>query len=79
MNSVPIRSEHANNIDHSVAMTLVNRLNNDMSSLVRKELIAAMQWIVLTFEHAFFNVAFQESLAQQVPQDTGGMRRIGSR
>lgn len=36
VNSVSERSEHANNIDHSIAMTLINTVSHDMSPLVRK-------------------------------------------
>lgn len=36
MNSVVQRSEHANNIDHSVATMLLNTVSHDMSPLVRK-------------------------------------------
>ncbi|GJQ81856.1 hypothetical protein Trydic_g9883 [Trypoxylus dichotomus] len=81
INSVPRRSEHANTIDHSIAMTLVNTLNGDMSNLVRKELVAAMQWVVLAFEHAFLNVAIQENLIQasQEYASPSGIKRIGSR
>lgn len=40
------RTEHANNIDRSIAMTLINVTGNDMSPLVRMELVAALQWMV---------------------------------
>nr|CAD7430315.1 unnamed protein product [Timema monikensis] len=36
ISSVTERSEHANNIDHSIAMTLINTVTYDMSPLVRK-------------------------------------------
>jgi hypothetical protein len=36
ISSVTERSEHANNIDHSIAMTLINTVSHDMSPLVRK-------------------------------------------
>ena len=36
ISSVTERSEHANNIDHSIAMTLINTVSYDMSPLVRK-------------------------------------------
>lgn len=58
------RSEHAKNIDHAVTMTLVNKVSGDMSSLVRKELVAALQWVVLAFEHAFLNIAANDSSNQ---------------
>ncbi|CAH1990620.1 unnamed protein product [Acanthoscelides obtectus] len=60
INSVGERSEHANSIDHSVAMTLVNTVSGDMSCLVRKELINALQWIVLVFSPIFQNIYSRE-------------------
>ncbi|XP_017782723.1 PREDICTED: regulatory-associated protein of mTOR isoform X2 [Nicrophorus vespilloides] len=61
INSDVKRTEHANKIDHSVVMTLLNTVVNDMSPIVRMELVAAIQWVVLSFEHAFINEAIQES------------------
>lgn len=46
--SSALRSEHANNIDRSIAMTLLNTVANDMSPIVRMELVAALQWMVIT-------------------------------
>ncbi|KAI5723075.1 hypothetical protein M8J76_000957 [Diaphorina citri] len=60
MNSVTQRSEHANNIDHSVATMLLNTVSHDMSPLVRKELVVALQWIVIVFENSFLSVALHE-------------------
>ncbi|XP_018566383.1 regulatory-associated protein of mTOR isoform X2 [Anoplophora glabripennis] len=82
INSVTERSEHANNIDHSIVMTLVNTVSGDMSSLVRKELINALQWVVLSFEHVFVNLAVKEHNSISPVQDTIpplGMRRAGSK
>lgn len=84
INSVTERSEHANNIDHAVIMTLVKRVSNDMSSLVRKELVIALQWVVLAFEHVFITLAMKESLLSNYPlQEVNvtpiGLKRIGSR
>lgn len=50
ISSVIIRSEHANNIDRSIAMNLLTMVSNDMSSLVRLELVAALQWMVIQIE-----------------------------
>ncbi|KAK5640922.1 hypothetical protein RI129_009469 [Pyrocoelia pectoralis] len=81
INSVNERSEHANNIDHSIVMMLVNTVSRDMSSLVRKELVAALQWIVIAFENAFLNVAAQENnlCNSQESTPTSTLKRIGSR
>lgn len=66
------RSEHANNIDHSVVMTLV-RPNTaaDMSPLVRMELVAALQWLVLLFEPSFLA---QAALPSATSAGSAGMR-----
>ncbi|KAJ8953916.1 hypothetical protein NQ318_019156 [Aromia moschata] len=82
INSVTERSEHANNIDHSVVMTLVNTVSGDISCLVRKELINALQWVVLAFEPVFMNVAIKEHNISPVQDNVAtptGMRRIASR
>ncbi|XP_046663293.1 regulatory-associated protein of mTOR isoform X2 [Homalodisca vitripennis] len=62
INSVSERSEHANNIDQSVAMMLITSVAQDMCPLVRKELVVALQWMVLVFENSFLSVALQELL-----------------
>lgn len=83
INSVMERSEHANNVDNAVVMTLVNTVSSDMSFLVRKELINALQWMVLSFEAVFVNIAMKEQYSVSPGQDcilsSGGMRRMGSR
>lgn len=82
INSVMERSDHANTIDLSVVMALVSTVSGDMSSLVRRELVKAVQWVILAFEHTFINVASQENVifahdsARHTPTS---MRRIGSR
>lgn len=76
------RSDHANSIDHSIVMTLVNTVSRDMSSLVRRELVAALQWIILAFQHAFVSVAAQENNLGSTSQEstpTNTLKRIGSR
>ncbi|EFA08847.1 regulatory-associated protein of mTOR isoform X1 [Tribolium castaneum] len=83
INSVTERSEHANNIDHAIVMTLVKKVSNDMSHLVRKELVNALQWVVLAFEHVFITLSMKEILShyplQEVNVTSPGLRRIGSR
>lgn len=82
INSVSERSEHANNIDHSIAMTLLNTVTNDMSHLVRQELVVALQWIVLLFESSFLSVSMQEGREDSPHKEVMspvGMRRTGSR
>lgn len=54
------RTEHANNIDRSIAMTMLTTVGNDMSPVVRMELISALQWMVILFECQFVSVFLQE-------------------
>ncbi|XP_055550172.1 regulatory-associated protein of mTOR [Wyeomyia smithii] len=61
ISSVTQRSDHANNIDRSTAMHLYATVCNDMSPLVRMELIASLQWMVRFFESQFVTVFLQES------------------
>ena len=51
------RSEHANTIDHTVAKVLIKTVIYDMCPLVRKELVVALQWMVLHFENSFITKA----------------------
>lgn len=59
------RSEHANNIDRSIAFTLFSTVGNDMSPIVRMELLAALQWIVILFLKLFISASLQD---QSQPQ-----------
>lgn len=80
INSVTERSEHANNIDYAIVMTLVKTVSNDMSCLVRKELVNALQWVVLAFEHIFLSFVMRENCPlQEVSVTPTSLRRIGSR
>ncbi|XP_015588597.1 regulatory-associated protein of mTOR isoform X3 [Cephus cinctus] len=84
INSATKRSEHANNIDQIIAMTLINTVTHDMSPLVRKELVVALQWMVLHFENSFVTLALAEEnsrreLVVETLSPFSGMRRIGSR
>ncbi|XP_047024257.1 regulatory-associated protein of mTOR [Helicoverpa zea] len=56
------RTEHANALDQQVGVALAARLPLDASPLVRQELLAAAQWMVLTFEQHFIAVYIQERL-----------------
>ncbi|XP_053210164.1 regulatory-associated protein of mTOR-like isoform X3 [Panonychus citri] len=53
------RTDHANTIDHSIGITLINTVSNDGSPLVRKELVCALQCLILLFENQFVAVAYQ--------------------
>lgn len=63
ISSVTDRSEEqANNIDRIIAITLLETVGEDMSPLVRLELAAALQWMVLLFETQFVTVYLAEQL-----------------
>lgn len=55
------RTEHANNIDRSIAFTLFSTVGNDMSPIVRMELLAALQWIVVLFLNLFIAASIQDA------------------
>ncbi|XP_066593709.1 regulatory-associated protein of mTOR isoform X1 [Prorops nasuta] len=84
INSVTTRSEHANNIDQIIAMTLLNTVSYDISPLVRKELVVALQWMVLHFENSFITLAVAEDNARkdfvvESLSPFSGIKRIGSK
>uniref|UniRef100_A0A0P5SHU1 Regulatory-associated protein of mTOR n=1 Tax=Daphnia magna TaxID=35525 RepID=A0A0P5SHU1_9CRUS len=54
------RNELANKIDQAVALQLLNVVNSEASPLVRKEIVSALQWIVLIFESTFIQMAIQQ-------------------
>lgn len=63
ISSVTDRSEEqANNIDRIIAITLLETVGEDMSPLVRLELAAALQWMVLLFESQFVTVYLAEHM-----------------
>lgn len=50
------RTDHANTIDHSIGMKLVSTSLYDSSVLVRRELVVALQYIMLAFENQFIKL-----------------------
>ncbi|XP_035914785.1 regulatory-associated protein of mTOR [Anopheles stephensi] len=76
ISSVKQRSDHANNIDRSTAMHLFMTVSNDMSPLVRMELIAALQWMVLFFETQFASTFLQLDSPER--SITNPMKRVSS-
>lgn len=75
ISSVTQRSEHANNIDRSIAMTLWTTVSNDMSPLVRMELISALQWMVILFENQFVTVFMQSPATSGQSPGTHSLER----
>jgi regulator-associated protein of mTOR len=56
MNSVGERTEHANSLDHSIALNLLNSVSDDASPLIRRELVVALNIVVKVFEANFVTV-----------------------
>lgn len=67
VNSCEERTEHANSLDHTIALHLLTTAVGDGSSLVRTELVVALQHILTAFEPNFVNAcrAFMESEAAE--------------
>lgn len=49
LNSCGNRSDHANSLDQTIGLRLIQKTLEDGSPLVRRELIVALQWIVYSF------------------------------
>ncbi len=56
VNSCQERTEHANSLDHSVALHLWNACRDDASPLVRAELVLALSYVVMAFEANFVTI-----------------------
>ena len=65
ISSVVTRTEHADNIDRLTGMELLTAAINDMSPVVRMELVAALQWMVVMFETHIINIFLQELNKEQ--------------
>ena len=57
VNACQERTEHANSLDHSVALHLWNSCRDDASPIVRAELVLALSYLVMAFEANFVTVA----------------------
>ncbi|XP_023246408.1 regulatory-associated protein of mTOR isoform X2 [Copidosoma floridanum] len=84
ISSATKRSEHANNIDQAIAMTLMTTVTSDMCPLVRKEMVVALQWMVLHSENSFVTLAIaEENSRKDLGVDTfypfSGMRKVSSK
>ncbi|CAB3223509.1 unnamed protein product [Arctia plantaginis] len=65
------RTEHANALDQQVGVQLAARLALDASPLVRHEILAALQWLVMIFEQHFIAVYIQERVRKSDRQPVG--------
>lgn len=57
------RTSQANDLDRSIAVHMMECVLNDMSFLVRMELVSALQWIVKLFDNQFVEVFLREDTA----------------
>lgn len=65
------RTDHANAIDHSIGMKLVSTSLYDSSVLVRKELVVALQYLMLAFENQF--IKLEQSAREEERKLNDGM------
>lgn len=76
------RTSQANDLDRSIAVHMIENVSNDMSPLVRMELVAALQWIVKLFENQFVDVCHREDFSctkeQDKPSREGSLTRKGT-
>lgn len=56
INSCEERTEHANSLDHSIALHLLKTVVEDGSPIVRQELVVALQHFTLAFDSNLVNV-----------------------
>lgn len=95
LNSTTERTDHANAIDQSIGMMLINKVANDGSPIVRKEVVVALQWFLILFENQFVAVGHQYMEEEKAKESTvnhllppeipsgmlmgSGMRKVASR
>ncbi|XP_075973067.1 regulatory associated protein of MTOR complex 1 [Anticarsia gemmatalis] len=66
------RAEHGTALDQQVGVALAARLPRDASPLVRHEILAALQWLVLIFEQYFIAVYVQERVRKSDRESVRG-------
>lgn len=54
------RTSQANDLDRQIAMHMLDSVSNDMSPLVRAEIVAALQWIIKLFDSQFVDIVQRE-------------------
>ena len=63
MNSCSVRREQENSLDQNIAMRLIQHNLEDGSSLVRRELVVALQYVINNFQANF--VALMRAIAEE--------------
>lgn len=56
------RTSQANDLDRQIAMTMLDSIANDMSPLVRLEIVVALQWIIKLFDSQFVEIVQREDV-----------------
>ncbi len=83
ISSTTDRQSQDNDLDRSIAINLMHVCGQDMSPLVRMELVAALQWIVKLFDTQFVEVCLREDPyfqpnSQTVPSHNASLSRAQS-
>ena len=63
MNSCSVRREQENSLDQNIAMRLIQNNLEDGSCLVRRELVVALQYVIINFQSNF--VALMRAIAEE--------------
>lgn len=69
------RTSQANDLDRQIAMHMLECVSNDMSPLVRMELVSALQWIVKLFDNQFVEVYLRDDGTNQEGSKDGSLKR----
>lgn len=56
------RTSQANDLDRQIAMHMLDSVSNDMSPLVRLEIVVALQWIIKLFDSQFVEIYQREDV-----------------
>lgn len=78
------RTSQANDLDRQIAMHMLDSVSNDMSPLVRAEIVCALQWIIKLFDTQFVEIVQRDeyqsngSLAEFSVVKDGSWKRINN-
>ena len=77
MNSCSVRREQENSLDQNIAMRLIQNNLEDGSCLVRRELVVALQYVIINFQSNF--VALMRAIAEEEEGNNNTLMVGGSR
>lgn len=72
------RTSQANDLDRQIAMHMLDSVSNDMSPLVRAEIVCALQWIIKLFDSQFVEIIQREEHQSNGSLVDYGMGKDGS-